>query len=312
MIYIFCPNPALDRMLIVDHLELNEVNRANAVHEVVAGKGINVSRAIKSVGGTSKLLLFLGGLIGQKIQEGLEKEGLDFEFWETLGETRITTILHERAPKRHTVLNEPGPLVSLAQAMRLYQFLEDRLQGEDYLILSGSLPLGLRVDFYAQLVTLAQRRRARSIVDSSGEFLSRALKNRPFMVKPNVREAEGVLGFSIQSFEDKRRAVEMLLRRGVELPVLSDGPRGLVVGYREQLWKVSIGKEVQGEYFIGSGDTLVGVLVAEFVRGKSIEEAIRFAIACGLANTLSPGAGVFEVNKARELEELVILEKLPR
>ncbi|MGC8777212.1 MAG: 1-phosphofructokinase family hexose kinase [Candidatus Caldatribacteriaceae bacterium] len=310
MIYIVCPNPALDRMLIMGHLELDEVNRAESVHEVAAGKGINVARAIKSVGGKSKLLLFLGGFTGKKIVQRLCEEALEFEAWEAFGETRITTVLHEKDQKRHTVLNEPGPLVTLAQAVKLRRFLEEKLQDGDYLILSGSLPPGLRVDFYAELITLARQKSTRSVVDSSGESLRRALKFSPFMVKPNVREAEEALGFSIQSFEEKRRAVEMMLQQGVELVVLSDGPRGLLVGSTEHLWRVSITEKLPGEYFIGSGDTLVGVLVEEFVRGREFREAIPFATACGLANTLCPGAGVFEVKKARELEELVVLEEL--
>ncbi|MEN3185063.1 MAG: hexose kinase [Atribacterota bacterium] len=310
MIHVLCLNPALDRMLVMDHLELDEVNRVEKVYEVVAGKGVNVARAIQSVGGNSRLLLFLGGFIGKKIERGLCEEGLAFVSWEAGGETRITTVIHERDKKRHTVVNEPGPLVSLSQAVNLWRFLDDQVKDGDYLILSGSLPMGLRVDFYAQVVALSHRKRARSVVDSSGEFLRRALKFSPFMVKPNVKEAEGVLGFPIQSFEDKLRAVEVFRDQGVELVVLSDGPRGLVVGFKERLWKVSLAQKVRGEYLIGSGDTLVGVLIEKLNRGNTVEKAISFATACGLANTLCPGAGVFDVEEAHRLEELVVLEAL--
>lgn len=312
MIYVLCLNPALDRMLVMSHLELDEVNRAEKVHEVVAGKGINVARAIRSVGGNAKLLLFLGGFIGKKIETGLHEEGLEFVAWEAIGETRITTVLHERDKKRHTVVNEPGPLISLSQAVKLYQFLEENVRDGDYIILSGSLPVGLRVDFYAQVIALGYRKKAKSVVDSSGEFLRRALKISPFMVKPNVREAEEVLGFSIRSFEDKIRAVEVFHNQGIALVVLSDGPRGLVVGFEERLWRVSLTQEVQGEYFVGSGDTLVGVLIEALHQGYPVEEAIVFATACGLANTLRPGAGVFDIEEAHKLKGLVLLEALSK
>lgn len=312
MIYVLCLNPALDRMLVMGHLELDEVNRAEKIHEVAAGKGINVARAIRSVGGNSKLLLFLGGFIGKKIEKGLHAEGLEFVAWEAVGETRITTIIHERDKKRHTVVNEPGPLVSLSQVVQLYQFLEKNVRDGDYIILAGSLPVGLRVDFYAQIVALGHRKKVRSVVDSSGEFLCGALKISPFMVKPNVREAEEVLGFPIRTLEDKLRVVEMFRNQGIELVVLSDGPRGLVVGFEERLWKVSLAQEVQGAYCIGSGDTLVGVLIEKLNQGSPVEEAIAFATACGLANTLRPGAGVFDVEEAHKLEGLVLLEALPK
>ncbi|MGQ9473078.1 MAG: 1-phosphofructokinase family hexose kinase [Candidatus Caldatribacteriaceae bacterium] len=310
MIYTFCPNPALDRILILPHLEFDEVNRVEEVYETPAGKGVNVARAIQNVGGKAKLLLFLGGSVGRKIKDGLQREGFDFIFWEALGESRVTTILHEKDTARHTVLNEPGPLVSVAQAVECYQFLENSLQSRDYLILSGSLPRGIRVDFYAQLITLASGKGARSVVDSSGEFFRRAFIFSPFMVKPNVKEAEEALGFPIQSWEEKRKAVETFLHKGVELVILSDGPRGLVVGWRDRFWKVSVTERIQGKYFIGSGDTLVGVVIQELTCGKGIEEALRFGTACGLANTLRPGAGTFELKEAQKLQELVLVEEL--
>lgn len=310
MIYALCPNPALDRMLILPHLELDEVNRVEEIRETPAGKGVNVVRAIQNIGGKAKLLLFLGGSIGKEIKDGLQKEGFDFVFWEALGESRVTTIIHEKDTGRHTVLNEPGPLVSVAQSVKCYQFLEENLQSGDYLILSGSLPMGMRVDFYAHLITLASSKGVRSVIDSSGEFFRRAFIFSPFMVKPNVKEAEEALGLSIRNWEEKRKAVEAFLHKGVELVVLSDGPRGLVVGWRNRLWKVSVIEKIQGKYFIGSGDTLVGVVVQELAWGKGIEETLRFATTCGLANTLCPGAGVFDVEEAQKLQKLVLVEEL--
>jgi len=310
LIYVVCPNPALDRMLILGEMELDGVNRVERVQEVVAGKGINVVRAMRSIGGEALLLLFLGGMTGEKIGRGLAQEAFTFRAWAAEGETRITTIIHEEGKKRHTVLNEPGPLVTMVEEIGLRRFLEEHLVPGDYLVLSGSLPPGLRVDFYAQLVLLARHKGVRSIVDSSGEFLRQALNFSPFMVKPNVKEAEEVLAFPISSWEDKRRAVYAFLHKGVELVVLSDGARGLLVGCGGKLWRVTAESEVAGHYFIGSGDTLVGVLVQTLAWGKSVEEAIVFATACGLANTLCPGAGIFELEKARELQKVIRKEAL--
>lgn len=310
MIFVLCANPALDRLLIMEELSLNEVNRASQVVENVGGKGINVARAIKRKGGNPHLLIFEGGSTGEKIKKGLDKEGFALTSWPA-GETRVTAVIHEEKTKRHTVINEPGPLVSIAATLACLHFLESHLHKGDYLVLSGSLPRGVRLDFYALLIEVAKRKEAFSVLDTSGEPLRRALSVSPFMIKPNVREAEEALGFSISSWEDKIKAVKVLENQGVELVILSDGKKGVVAAYRGEMWRVRMREETEGGgYSIGSGDTLVGVMVEYLEKGKSIEESLVAAMSCGLANTFYPGGGIFDEEKAEELERNILIERI--
>lgn len=310
MIFVVCANPALDRMLVLEEVALDEVNRAKDVSVTVGGKGVNVARAIRTLGGEARLLLFLGGKIGESIRENLERECFSFSAWPLQDETRITTILHETRIGRHTVINELGPLVPLVTSGKLLRYLEETLQEGDYLVLSGSLPRGMRLDFYALSVEVARKKGARAVVDASGESLRRALQNPPFMVKPNVREAEEVIDFPISSLEDKLRAVGFFEARGVECVVLSDGPRGVVAGWRGKRWYVGLRKPFHGEYFIGSGDTLVGAMVFCLTQGAPFLQALRFGVSCGLANTFSPGAGVFDPKIIPECEKVVFVEPI--
>jgi len=310
MIFVLCANPAIDHLLIMKELSLNEVNRASQVVETVGGKGINVARAIKRKGGNPHLLLFAGGNTGEKIVTSLEKEDFSLTSWPS-GETRVTIVIHEEKPKRHTVINEPGPVVSIPVALTSLHFLENNLHKGDYLVLSGSLPRGIRLDFYALLIRVAKKREAFSVLDASGEPLRLALSAVPFMIKPNVREAEEVLGFSISSWEDKIKAVKIFQSQGVELVVLSDGKRGVVAAYRGKIWKVRMKEEVKaGGYSIGSGDTLVGVMVEYLEKKKSIEESLIAAVSCGFANTFYPGGGIFDEERAEELEKDIVIERI--
>lgn len=310
MIYIVCANPALDRLLILPTLKLDEVNRTLRVEQTVGGKGINVARAIQNVGGNSKMYLFVGGEIGQKIVAGLDQEKFSFLSWPVIGETRITTVIHEEQTSRHTVINEDGPLVSIESAFALTRTIEHTLTSGDYLILSGSLPRGLRKDYYAILIAIAQRQGALAVLDSSGESLRVALSASPYMIKPNVREAEEALGFAILSLDDKIKAVHCFLDMRIPLVILSDGPRGLVVGHHDEVFIIKADNTfTSGGYAIGSGDTLVGVVVAQLSQQKDIKDAIRFGTACGLANTYCPGAGIFDLQFAHRLMDIIIIEK---
>ncbi|HSV31587.1 MAG TPA: hexose kinase [Atribacteraceae bacterium] len=302
MIHVLCLNPALDHLLIINELYLDAVNRAAWSISTPGGKGINVARAIKTVGGEPLLHLFLGGMIGRKIGRALNKEIISFRAWPVEGETRITTVLHERLQKRHTVINVPGPPVRLSVIDRFYRFLDEIMMEGDYLVLSGSLSPGMRRDLYGCLMEMSTQKKVLSILDSSGDAFKWAFHFAPFMIKPNVEEAQEALGFPIRSLPDKVRAVREFRQKGVALVVLSDGPRGLVVGWESGVFFVSWPEEVKGgEYYIGSGDSMVGALVERLSRGLSVCEAVRFAAACGLANTFSPGAGFFDMNLADRL-----------
>lgn len=311
MIFVVCANPALDRLLVLDEVVLDEVHRAREVTVTAGGKGVNVARAIHTLGGEAKLLLFLGGKVGEMLRECLEEEGLEYFSFPLEEETRITTVLHERRTKRHTVINEPGPLVPLRVASQVLAFLDEHLGRGDYLVLSGSLSRGMRLDFYAECTRKARAKGAFVVVDTSGEPLRRALQNPPFMVKPNVREAEEVLGFPIRSFEDKLKALSLFEEQGIECIVLSDGPRGIVASFSGKRWVVRLRDAFHGEYFIGSGDTLVGAMVLRLSQGAPFEEALRFGTACGLANTFMEGAGVFDPKMVPRCEEHVLVEPIP-
>lgn len=310
MIFVVCANPALDRLLLLEEVVLDRVHRALEVTVTAGGKGVNVARAIHTVGGDARLLLFLGGRVGAMVEECLQREQLNYLSFPLDGETRITTVLHEKATKRHTVINEPGPLVPLKAALSLRAFLREHLTPGDYLILSGSLPRGVRQDWYAECAKVAVEKGARVVVDTSGEPLRRALQTPLFMVKPNVQEAEEVLGFPIRSLGEKLKAVDAFERQKVTCVVLSDGPRGIVAGYMGKRWVVTLREALHGEYFIGSGDTLVGTMVFRLSQGASFEEALRFGTACGLANTLTKGAGVFDPAMVPRCEESIAVEPI--
>ena len=309
MILVVCANPALDRLLVLPEITLDGVNRATRVEETVAGKGINVARTIRTLGEQCQIYLFLGGNIGNKITQSLNQAHLQHFIWPVFGETRITTVIHEEKLHRHTVINEEGPIVALESSLSLIRSLENNLKSGDFLVLSGSLPRGLRKDFYSVLIKIAHQKGAYSILDSSGIPFQSALDATPFFIKPNVKEAEEALGFAILSLNDKIRAVNYLRKKKIPLVILSDGPRGLVVGFEDEVFGVKADNTFHsGGYSIGSGDTLVGGVVTQLSRRIEIKDAIKFGTACGLANTFCSGTGVFSLDLAHQFMEHIFIE----
>jgi len=108
---------------------------------------------------------------------------------------------------------------------------------------------------------------------------------------------------------DKIKAVSCFQEKMIPLVILSDGPKGLVVGYHDEVFIVKTDNTLKGGgYVIGSGDTLVGGVVAQLSQQVDVKNAIIFGTACGLANTFCSGAGVFNLDIAYQFMEHIFIE----
>ena len=74
MIITITLNPALDRTLRIEHpLEVGKLNRSSSSHLEPGGKGINVSRAVKALGGNSIALGFTAGTNGRVMKREVRR-----------------------------------------------------------------------------------------------------------------------------------------------------------------------------------------------------------------------------------------------
>ncbi|NLG04370.1 MAG: 1-phosphofructokinase, partial [Clostridia bacterium] len=80
MIVTITMNPAIDKTVEIDHLMTGGLNRIKKVVYDVGGKGINVSKTIKELGGVSLATGFLCGSTGKMIEHTLSELGIEHDF----------------------------------------------------------------------------------------------------------------------------------------------------------------------------------------------------------------------------------------
>ena len=114
MIYTVTLNPALDKTVEIPNLALDTVNRITKMRTDPGGKGINVSKVIAKLGGTSKAIGILAGNSGKAIQDALDSEGLAHNFRFVPGETRTNLKVIDPENHTNTDINEPGIEVDLS------------------------------------------------------------------------------------------------------------------------------------------------------------------------------------------------------
>ena len=101
--------PVLQRTLVFESLETNEVNRAKQVIESAAGKALNTARALSLLGTPAKVAGFNGGVAGRKVEVFLKSYGVVSAQTQMHAETRICTTLLDRKHNTVTELVEEAP-----------------------------------------------------------------------------------------------------------------------------------------------------------------------------------------------------------
>ena len=288
MIYTVTLNPALDHFIEVDGLVVDDANRVKGECLYAGGKGIDVSRALRHLGGNSMALGFIGGHNGRTMVDLLKAEGVTCYFTPITRETRRDIVVCTGKPRTQTMLNAPGPVVTPVEWHAFLTHLRLLDLREAYVVVSGSLPRGVPADAYYQIITLVRKLGAKAILDADGPCLREGLKAKPFAIKPNLNELRRATGKPLRTDAEIVAAAATLNRSGVEIVLVSCGRRGLfVVGDGARIRAVPPPVKVRST--VGAGDSAVAGFVFGHAGGKSSEECARFAAAAGTAATLAPG-----------------------
>lgn len=311
MIYTITLNPALDHYMETDDLRVDDANRVRAECLYAGGKGIDVSRAIRRLGGESMALGFIGGHNGQILIEMLKEEGVTPYFTPIAQETRRDIIINNVRRGRQTLLNARGPVVTGAEWRSFLAHLRILDLRDGDVVLGGSLPRGLPTDAYARIIALVQQRGARAVLDADGACLRLGLKARPFAVKPNVNEMRRVTRRPLASEAEIVAAARAVNQRGVPIVMVSQGRRGILLVSGSEGFR-AIPPAVKVRSTVGAGDSTVAGFVFCHSAGKSLEDCVRLATAAGTAATLAPGNQLCKLQDVQRLLPRIQISRLPK
>jgi 1-phosphofructokinase len=312
MIVTVTLNAAIDRTLVVPNFQPGQRHRASVGFASAGGKGINVARALKRLGTPVVATGLAGGRTGALLVEELTHEGILNDFVLIQGESRTSIAVLDPTSNAYTEINEWGPEVSEEELEMLREKLAYLTQGAEYVVLAGSLPRGVDSGFYGALVRDLNRNQLLAVVDSEGEPFRLAVEAEPYLVAPNQREAEALVGHEFVDDEDLAAGLDEIADLGARnvLVTHSTGAHALL---REDRTKVRVRAEaprVEPTSTVGAGDTLLAGFLAARSAGRPFEDAVRSAVAAGAASVLEAGAGRFDAREASRLAPLVQLERL--
>ncbi|AJF66470.1 1-phosphofructokinase family hexose kinase [Streptomyces vietnamensis] len=305
MILTVTLNTALDLTYRVPALTPHASHRITQVIERPGGKGLNVARVLAALGHETVATGFAGGATGATLRDQLAATPVRDELVETAGTTRRTVAVVDTASGDTTQLNEPGPTVTAAEWAAFRTRFTELLDGARAVALCGSLPPGIHVGAYAELIRLARTAGVPVLLDTSGEPLRRGIAARPDLVKPNAEELAQLTGS-----REPHRATRDARRRGAHAVISSLGPEGMLAATPEGLWRATPPATVKGNP-TGAGDSAVAGLLSGLVDEAPWPDRLTRAVALSAATVLSPVAGEYDATAYEELLARVTVTAQP-
>ena len=286
-------NPCIDRTVYFAQFRAGGTNYVDNVTEEAAGKGINVAVGLAHLHVPVKALGFSYEENAKTLYEKLDAEGVFHRFVQLPGRMRVNQKLFDKSAKEMTECNERGWPVKAEDVEQLMEVLKEELQEASLLVLSGSVPPGVEQDIYGKMTAMAHCAGVPVILDATGKLLLEGVKEKPYLIKPNLDEF-------VNTFLTEERPVEVevgcdlkrevwqqkvanyaagLVKAGIPYVCISLGKEGMMLVDADGAHVYS-SFEVDVKSLQGAGDALVAGLCKAIIENeekKMAEYALKMA-----------------------------------
>ena len=308
MILVVNLNASVDKRYEIKDIKKGQVMRARSVENTPGGKGLHVANVATILKEDCIATGLLGGKCGEFIEDRLKDYGIKQEFVKINGDTReclafITDDLVQ------TEILEPGPEVSLEEQQTFLDKYINLIKDASVVVASGSVPRNVPMDFYKELIEIANSQEKKFLLDTSGDLLKEGIEGKPFFIKPNKDEIEVLTGKKVECIEDAIREIKEFQAKGIKFVAISLGAQGSIAGYEGKFYNVKIPK-VEAVNPVGSGDSYVAGIAVALQRGYNVEDVLKFASACGTANAMERETGFVTESVVNDLFKEVIVEEI--
>jgi 6-phosphofructokinase 2 len=175
----------------------------------------------------------------------------------------------------------------------------------EYLVASGSLPLGIDESYYEKVAVFAKKIGAKFILDTSGIPLQAAADEGLYLLKPNLSELSALVGVPALEINEVDDAALKIINMGkCEIVVVSLGAQGALLVTKTGVEHVPA-PMVKKQTTVGAGDSMVAGMVWALSEGKSFRDMTQIGVACGSAATINAGTELFHTEDVWRLLEWI-------
>lgn len=298
-------NPALDKSAtIVDMTPFDKLECHDITYHP-GGGGINISRVLNRLKIESKCFFPFGGKTGEHLIELLQEDHIEVFATPIAVLTRENFAVFNNKTKLQYRFGMPTAAFSENEMVVLEKLINEQVLENDILVISGSLPKGLPVNYYSKIIQNLNAKNVKVIVDTSGPVFNEVLKNELFLIKPNQKElARLACKESLTKKEREAFALRMVADKTAKYVVVSLGKEGAFMAHEKGITYVKA-PVISVKSTIGAGDSMVAGLIYGIIKNETPKNILRWGVACGVSATLSEGSDLaHKVNIDAVLKQL--------
>jgi len=299
-------NPAIDLETTTDEVVPGEKLRCAEPVRDPGGGGINVARAVVQLGGEAVALVAAGGAAGAMLEEMLTGRGVPVGHLPAPGEMRQNLSVIEASTGQQFRFIFPGPPWAPDDLAAVTAALEARVTPDDWVVLSGSLPAGLKPEALADLARHLVRLGAKVVADTSGAALVALAEAKLGLavLRMDFEESETLAGHDLPGPEDSAGFAADLVAQGVaDVVILARGAEGSVLASRDGRWSAPAA-DVPVVSRTGAGDSFVAGTVLALSRGEALPTVLQHGVAAASAAVTTPGTDLCSAETMTSLLDL--------
>ena len=307
MILTVCPNPSMDCTIEVDDLNVGMLNRISNKIETYSGKALNVAIGVARLGGDALASGFMFESNCRMFKHALDKEGARPRSVWNAGSVRVNYKIIDKKSML-TEINDRGDEVYPAQQEELLELVEALAKQADIAVVSGSLPEGVPPAYYGRLLACIPSS-VRTITDTETANLVYALKEKPYLVKPNLKELENYSRRTLVTPGEILSAAEEMLEAGAQNVLVSLGAEGAILtdGNKRYYCKSA---NVAINSTVGAGDSMIASACMQILKDAPLCEVLRHGVAAGTAAITTSGTNLFYRDKYEEIYSQISVQEL--
>lgn len=289
MIYTVTLNPARDRTVVIPQFAAGKVNRIKSSRDDPGGKGINVSKVIKSLGGHSVAMGILGGSTGEYIKTCLDGMGIENDFVFVKAETRTNIKVFDDVNLVTTDINESGAPVQPETLDKVLSRILEKAKKGDVVVFAGKIPAGAEADLLYKWIRKLKENGVLSVLDADSKTLKEGVKAAPMLIKPNETELGELLDETLDSLEKIYDGAKRVMKEnGISFVAVSMGADGALFVTENKAYRAE-GLKIEAKSTVGAGDAMAAALAYGIDSGMKEIDACRLSIASSAAAVMCEG-----------------------
>jgi 6-phosphofructokinase 2 len=284
-------SPCIDKCVTVPNLLPEKKMHCTPPIYEPGGGGINSGRAIMKLGYNATAIYPAGGCTGLQFGRMLQQEKVPAMVIETNSELRENLHVVDTASNLQYRFVMPGVSL-LPQEIEACLAAISNTPDPGIIIISGSIPQGVPTDIFRLIGKIAKDKKAKLILDTSGEALLHTKDCGIFLLKPNIAELCMLAGRKEIHLDQVEMVAREVMANGYcEMMVVSIGSTGAMLVTHDKVFR-AIPPVIKPKSTVGAGDSLVAGLVIALSQGKSMEDTIRYGVSCGTAACINEGTAL--------------------